>query len=603
MAGSKELDDRQTRGTAITGAGDPRAPIVSSEPLSFDARFLKRDLLGRGGMGEVFACEDRAIGREVALKTIRADHLGSAEHRMRFLREACIQAQLEHPAIVPIHDVGNSSELGPYFVMKRVRGTTLREVLNALASGDEAAKAKYTRSKLLSAFRQLGLAIDYAHARGVVHRDLKPSNVMLGDYGEVHVLDWGLAKHIDRSEIDPNATLQGVVLGTPGYMAPEQAGDAAEVDPRTDVYALGAILYEILTLQRLAPRRSDPDEANTAPVVEPNAPTLIGDGSLAPELEAICRRATRTDPAGRFRSVHDLIDALDLFLEGDRDLELRRSLAKEKAAAAGALVDRALTHDPATEDTDRARAMREVSSALALDPENLPARHALMRLLLHPPSRLPEAVARKLDESWAATLQNGARGGFFFLMTLTLVFLPLVVSMGIRDARTALAYLAIHVALMAGAAYHGFVRPSSKSSSMPPQLLLALCAVVVASRLFGPLIVVPNLAAGFLTALLFHARKHEVTSMIAMTVLFLLVPVALEYAGVLPRSYSFTGDAMLIRAQIASFEEAPAMLFLIGSTLAAAMIPALNLWRLRRALDKAQEELALRAWYLDTLSE
>ena len=159
----------------------------------FSERYEHRALLGEGGMGAVDLFLDRAIGREIAIKRIRPE-ASSAGSLSRFVREARVQGQLEHPAIVPVHDLAETPEGAAFFTMKRVRGASLDAILDALASGDPEARARHGRRKLLTAFATVCLAVDFAHARGVLHRDLKPANVMLGDFGEVYVLDWGLAK-------------------------------------------------------------------------------------------------------------------------------------------------------------------------------------------------------------------------------------------------------------------------------------------------------------------------------------------------------------------------------------------------------------------------
>src|SRR5436190_2066281 len=190
--------------------------------------------IGRGGMGEVHLCRDRGIGRDVALKIARSTLV--EESRRRFAREALLQARLEHPSFVPVYDVGARDDGEIYFTMRRIRGRTLRAMLG-----------EGTLHGALVAFRQLALAVDYAHSRGVVHRDIKPDNVMLGDFGEVYLLDWGVAKIAEEPELDaaPFATdavetQQGSLLGTLGYMPPEQLrGQHATLDGRADVYALG----------------------------------------------------------------------------------------------------------------------------------------------------------------------------------------------------------------------------------------------------------------------------------------------------------------------------------------------------------------------------
>src|SRR5262249_34851822 len=207
--------------------------------------------------GEVLLSRDARIGRDVAMKIVRVREGAPPDHQARFLREARVQGQLEHPAIVPVYDLGRDPDGRAFCTMKRVNGATPEESLDRRAAGEADAAARYGRRKLLAAFVQVGLAVDYAHSRGVVHRDLKPANIMLGDFGEVYVLDWGLARVSGEEErgagaaatVEGSGAIQtefGAVLGTPGYMAPEQARGGRDVDARADVYALGSMLFEIL---------------------------------------------------------------------------------------------------------------------------------------------------------------------------------------------------------------------------------------------------------------------------------------------------------------------------------------------------------------------
>ena len=229
---------------AKTPVQRPRAGSILAEDRTKTAGpYAIGEVIGRGGGGEVLLAHDRRIGRDVALKRLRSaspdeDEIG------RFLREARIQARLEHPAIVPVYELGRD-ELGrPFFAMKRLAGKTLSEVL-----------AVATRERMLRAFADVCRAIDYAHSRGIVHRDLKPANIVLGEFGEVYVIDWGVARVIGDAVLMPDIdTIEGTTdsgqkLGTPKYMAPEQA-ENPEVDRPADIYSLGVILSEILRADR-----------------------------------------------------------------------------------------------------------------------------------------------------------------------------------------------------------------------------------------------------------------------------------------------------------------------------------------------------------------
>ncbi|MBZ0237301.1 MAG: serine/threonine protein kinase, partial [Deltaproteobacteria bacterium] len=290
---------------------DDDVPTVPSsaqpaKPGEIDkGRYELRDLLGSGGMGDVWLALDRRIGREVAVKVARPE---DDEDIKRFLREARVQGQLDHPAVVPVHDVGTREDGTVYFTMKRVRGETLATIVGRLAQGDEEARRRYGLRKLLTAFLSACHAVEVAHDHGLVHRDIKPGNVMLGDHGEVYVLDWGLAKVRGTDDVSsrpslPPAlakglTVAGQFLGTPGYMSPEQARGES-VDGRADVYGLGATLFEVLTLEPLVPR-GETKEVLAVTVAGVDARASLRAPGIAPELEEICIRATATQAADRY---------------------------------------------------------------------------------------------------------------------------------------------------------------------------------------------------------------------------------------------------------------------------------------------------------------
>jgi len=226
-------------------------------------QFLVGDELGRGGQGKILRTTDRDLRRQVAMKVLLPQHRDNLQSIVRFLQEAQITGQLEHPNIVPVHRLGTDRKGRLYFTMKLVKGETLSRVLSMLSEGRNEYRLRYHMGELLQILLKVCDAVAFAHARGVMHRDLKPSNIMIGHFGEVLVMACGLARitkltdvsgdlliDADHIQRDLTTTQQGHVVGTPSYMPPEQAAGAVqEVDQRSDVYALGAILYEMLTLR------------------------------------------------------------------------------------------------------------------------------------------------------------------------------------------------------------------------------------------------------------------------------------------------------------------------------------------------------------------
>ena len=229
------------------GDGKPNRDALTASPAdvakTLPPRYHVVRALGRGCMGQVDEVFDRALGRSVAQKSVLP---GKGEvHATLLVAEAQTCAQLEHPSIVPVYEIGADSEGNPHYTMRVVRGRTLRDVL---VDNEDATKAHPSLAQLLGILRQVCMAVDFAHSRGVVHRDLKPENVIVGAFGEVYVLDWGVAHVVDGSDVR-RAAHDEFMAGSPGYMAPEQALGGA-IEARTDVFALGALLYEILSGQR-----------------------------------------------------------------------------------------------------------------------------------------------------------------------------------------------------------------------------------------------------------------------------------------------------------------------------------------------------------------
>ena len=266
-------------------------------------RLVRR--LGRGGMATVYLVEDTALGREAALKVLTDPDPGG-RMAARLVAEARLLAGLEHPNLAPVHDVGTLPDGRVFYVMKYVRGARL----------DAWIASATDRPAALRLFVKVCDAVAFAHAHGVVHRDLKPQNIMVGEFGEALVMDWGVAKRISAPDaptlqLDPSGagaatgTREGTVIGTPAWMAPEQArGDLGQVGPRTDVYALGAILYDLLTGRTPF---SGPADVVLRQVKEDEPADLRRqDPTIARPLAAIVRRAMAKDPASRYASAADL---------------------------------------------------------------------------------------------------------------------------------------------------------------------------------------------------------------------------------------------------------------------------------------------------------
>ncbi len=323
------------------------ADLVSEEsngelpqPLGERTRYRVVARLGEGGMGEVYVAFDRDLRRELALKTVKAD--SDRPQIWRFLKEAQLLGQLGHPNIVPVYEMGLTHAGSPYYTMPVVRGETLHQILSSLALEDPAYLRVFSLTRLVQVFLQVTLAVEYAHVKGVVHRDIKPANIMVGEHGEVMLLDWGVAKLFGQAEVSTeakqNITQSGFAVGTPTYMSPEQV-TGENVDARTDVYALGILLYEILTLE--PPFRGKLMEVMTAHLEkDPEAPRARAPEREIPlELERACLRALAKEPEARHQSARELHDEIQAWLESASDRARRRERAGELAAQGKLLLD------------------------------------------------------------------------------------------------------------------------------------------------------------------------------------------------------------------------------------------------------------------------
>jgi serine/threonine protein kinase len=339
--------------------------------------------LNRGGMGVILQARDLRIRRTVAMKVMKTSARFSRENVLRFIDEAQLTGQLEHPNIVPVYELGIDEQGETFYSMKYVKGITLDDVLRGIRNGNQRTIEKYPLGALLTIFQKVCDGVAFAHSKGVVHRDLKPENIMIGAFGEVLVMDWGLAKNMtggrsdtrpDDPEMVPPAraavadlrgfeTMNGLIVGTPPYISPEQArGELDKVDGRSDIWVLGAILYATLTLrppvegdtlhevvEKIVQSRIEPPSSFNTPMkasrrdrqpIATPAPQAIVfahcPGRRIPDgLSAVVMKALALDPAERYQKVEDLQAEIAAFQSGFAPKAERASPLKHTLLWAG----------------------------------------------------------------------------------------------------------------------------------------------------------------------------------------------------------------------------------------------------------------------------
>jgi len=588
-------------GNAATEAALPLSkpmPMAATQPAA--ARepgpgaslpgYVLGDQIGQGGMGEVVLGHDREIGREVAIKRLRRG-LDSPHAARRFLREARVQARLEHPSIVPVHTLGHDQKGNPFFTMKRLDGRTLAEYLSAAEPPSQ--------QELLRNLVDVCRAIELAHSKGVVHRDLKPENIMLGPFGEVYVLDWGVARIVDETEsvgaagdVDTldGLTQAGALFGTPGYMAPEQAEGSPDVGPPADVYALGAILFEILAGQSLHPRGRRA-LASTLEGCDGSPARRRPDLTIPPELDALCIAALAREPGERPK-IDELTERLQRYLDGDRDHERRRQLAKTELETARMLL-------ASGDQARRADLIRSAGRALALDPESRDAATLITQLMLEPPKVHPPALAAVLAASDAKVQRRQGRAATMSLFAV-LLFLGAAVLNGVRSVWW-LAGLAAFTAALAALAFS-----ASRHAARPREMWLvavgnaALAALL--SRLFGPLIVAPVATCVMAVSLTSYPQlMHHARIVIAMLLASWIGPVLLESLGVLESTWRVDEGRVVSTSSVIQIGGAPTTALLIGANLLAITVIGLFANALARSRHAAQRDVEIQAWQLRQL--
>lgn len=284
--------------------------------LDPNLRYVMFSTIARGGKSLIKSCKDLHLSRMVCYKTLRPEFADDVVEQRRFLREARVSAMLQHPNTVPTYELGRDTAGHYYFTMKLVHGYTLREILNY--------RERYDLTQLVEVIVQVGHALEYAHRHGVAHRDIKPENLLVGPYGEALLLDWGLAKvwrpdgtgHVEGEvltrDLEPSLTLTsgGALQGTISYMSPEQILRDPQIDSRTDVYSLGAVLYEILcgkTPSAMEQVDAVVDATLNKIPLKPSAVTTQGIPKL---LEDACMACLVKSPEARLQTITDLVRLL-----------------------------------------------------------------------------------------------------------------------------------------------------------------------------------------------------------------------------------------------------------------------------------------------------
>jgi len=540
-----------------------------------------------------------------------------------------VQAQLEHPSVVPVFEVGRSVEASPeeasaFFTMRKVTGVPLDEILEGKRAGDPRMSTslsdEFSRHRLLTAFSQVCLAVHYAHARGVLHRDLKPSNIMLGEFGEVYVLDWGLAKL--TPEDDPSRpsganafaptssgdvaiaavtasggrrhyqTALGTALGTPAYMAPEQVSGRERLDARADVFALGAVLFEILTLQTLldesaveARIRGGDADWDARPSVR--AP----DAMIPPEFDRICVRATAKDTDKRYASARALHDVIEAYLNGERDQELRSKLAES-------LLAQAEERKQSTEKGSHDAAIRLVNRALALAPDDPRALELLVDLLKATSGESRKARDEVLKEGVERQRRAQPLGVALFTIPWLTLYPLLSAIRGVRSPWLA-AVPAVGWVIAALANYIDHQRGTQDRVIYPTVFIFI--AVALTAIPFGPLLVAPALAVTLVANVIIISAARNRTKTLLVACLSLIVPTLVVWAG-LYDVYRFESETTIVLRSLFT-RVRPFNLSIVLSSVDLLMLFSTSFFasRLRDEIEHARSANALFAWQLSKL--
>jgi serine/threonine-protein kinase len=554
--------------TVDLDATRPRARRPASPP---GQRYELGEALGRGGGHEMFAAYDTQIGRDVVIKRMRSNDPLPAR-LSEFLHEARVQGRLQHPAIPAVFELGTDAEGRAFFVTAKLAGVTLAEVVR-----DPDAHATFTRPRLLRAFVEVCRALELAHARDIIHRDLKPSNILLGDHDDVFVLDWSSAREL---EITDRPT--GTLTGSPAYTAPEQARGDRDIDARADVYSLGCVLYEILTGAQLHPHRP------------PSRPPR---DDMPPELELVYQRATVRERMRRTPTVRELADAVQQFLDGDRDLAHRRELARAHLERAqGALASAGL------DEVRRRTAMREAGRALALDPTLDSAAELVGRVMFEPPAEMPAEVVEELA---AQDIAEGRRQLRVIarVSAFNALWVPLLLLLGVRDAGYLIVFAIVMLANLGGQLY-AEKHPRWLHLGWPLAAATGIAMILVLARMWSPILVAPPFIVMCIMGLglsSFGRDRRMMTYVGAVAIVTLMAAWGAEALGLVTRTISIEHGDLVLHSPMRGSDDLPFLPMLVFYAASLISSAAWISWSLSRLRHRARERLQLQSWHLRQL--
>jgi len=599
-------DTRQDTTTAVYSS-EPKTESFEYVDISppnfslkeFRARYSEGILLGRGGMGEVKLYRDHCLGRDVAVKVMVDGKKRHPDTVPRFLTEARVQGQLEHPAIVPVYDLGITDPGQIYFTMKRVRGNTLKDILDPLGSAAAEFKSRFGRRRLLSAFSQICLAVDFAHKHGVVHRDLKPANIMLGDFGEVYVLDWGIAKILGSAEesgsdaqssFDPNSssisgsvqTATGDVVGTLGYIAPERLfGKSKPLTVSADIYALGVILFEILTHERLHVG-SSAEALLASTLMGVNIPErALHIEGIAPELIDLCARATRKEPSERVATARELHEAIESYLDGDRDRTMRQALAQVHLQQAQSWIN--ASESESADYSKRSHAMQSLARAIALDPTDQGAMALIFKVLSTPTRDIPQEAQAALQASSFTQIRLASRAGAI-TYGCGLLCLPFWMWTGLQTwAYVLIAGGCIGLALLCLALNARLSVP--RADLRIAAFVSSTLGMLLLTKPLEPYALVPGIIAVNTMGYAVHRDRKQRLILISLGCFFATLPFILEWfhPAVTPTYIA---------------ENPPAFIFLLVMSWIVIFAPSWFIGKVHDHMRAAEEQLELQAWHL-----